>query len=212
LQALEPVAETRAEPHSYGFRPARACADALGPCPKLLSRTGAPEWILEADVQACFDQIDHQWLWDHIPLERSLLRKWLTAGYLAHSDWFPTQAGTPQGGIVSPVLANLALDGVQERLTQAFPPLPRRQGGLLPQVHLVRSADDFVITGRSRAQWEPEVVPLVQDFLAERGLTLAPEKTHIPHVTDGFDFLGQNVRRYGRKTLRKPSDRAIPTF
>jgi RNA-directed DNA polymerase len=207
LQALEPVAETQADPHSYGFRPARGCADALEQCHKLLARKGAPEWILEADIQACFDQIDHQWLWDHIPTERSLLRKWLRAGYLEHSDWFPTEAGTPQGGIISPVLANLALDGLQERLTQAF---PRRR--LRAKVHLVRYADDFVITGRSREQLEQEVVPLVRDFLAARGLTLSPEKTQLTHVTDGFDFLGQNVRRYGRKTLLKPSHRAVRTF
>lgn len=213
LQALEPVAETVADPHSYGFRPARSCADALEQCHNLLTRKGAPEWVLEGDIQACFDRINHPWLLDHLPLEKSILRKWLKAGYLEHGDWFPTEAGTPQGGIISPLLANLALDGLQARLAEAFPRLrSRRLGRGSSKVNLVRYADDFVITGRSREQLEQEVRPLVERFLAERGLVLSPEKTVITHVDDGFDFLGQNVRRYGKKVLTKPSARAVKTF
>lgn len=212
LQALGPVAETVADPHSYGFRPARSCADALEQVHKALAARGAAPWVLEGDIQACFDRIDHQWLLDHIPLEKSLLRKWLKAGYLEHADWFPTEAGTPQGGIISPALANLALDGLQERLAKAFPRLPRSQGRSSSHVHLIRYADDFVITGRSREQLEQEVRPLVQAFLAERGLVLSPEKTLVTQVEDGFDFLGQNVRRYGRKVLLKPSHSALKTF
>lgn len=213
LQALDPVAETVADPHSYGFRPARSCADALEQCHNLLTRKGAPEWVFEGDIQACFDQISHEWLLDHIPLERSILRKWLKAGYLEQADWFPTEAGAPQGGIISPVLANLALDGLQERLAKAFPRVrSRRLGRGSSKVNLVRYADDFIITGCSREQLEQEVRPLVQAFLAERGLVLSPEKTVITHVDDGFDFLGQNVRRYGKKVLLKPSARAVKTF
>jgi RNA-directed DNA polymerase len=212
LQALDPVAETVADPHSYGFRPARSCADALEQGHNLLTRKGAPEWVLEGDIKACFDRIDHQWLLDRIPLEQSILRKWLKAGYLEQADWYPTEAGTPQGGIISPVLANLALDGLQERLTQTFPRLTGRRASRNPKVHLVRYADDFIITGRSPEQLETQVRPLVEAFLAARGLVLSPAKTVITPVTDGFDFLGQNVRRYGKKVLLKPSDRAVKTF
>jgi RNA-directed DNA polymerase len=212
LQALDPVAESRADPHSYGFRPARSCADALQQCHSVLSQRKSPEWVLEGDIQACFDRIDHQWLLDHIPMERSLLRKWLKAGYLEQADWFPTEAGTPQGGIISPVLANLALDGLQERLAKAFPRQYHLPGRPSSKVNLIRYADDFVITGRSREQLEHEVRPLVQEFLAERGLVLSPEKTLVTHIEDGFDFLGQNVRRYGGKVLSRPSSAAVKTF
>jgi RNA-directed DNA polymerase len=215
LQALDPVAETVADPHSYGFRPGRSGADALQQVHNTLTGKGAAAWVLEGDIQACFDEIDHDWLLARIPMEKAILRKWLKAGYLEHDDWFPTEAGTPQGGIISPVLANLTLDGLQERLARAFPRLPRSQGRSHSKVNLVRYADDFVITGRSREQLEQEVRPLVQQFLAERGLVLSPEKTVVTHVEDGFDFLGQHVRRYGvgrKKVLLKPSDRAVQTF
>ncbi len=212
LQALDPVAETLADPHSYGFRPARSCADALQQCHSLFARQSGLTWVLEGDIRACFDRIDHAWLLSHIPLEKSMLRRWLKAGYLEHADWFPTEAGTPQGGIISPVLANLALDGLQARLAEAFPRLPRSQGRAYPGVNLVRYADDFLITGRSKEQVEQEVRPLVEGFLAERGLALSPEKTTVTHIEDGFDFLGQNVRRCGKKVLSKPSDRSVKTF
>jgi RNA-directed DNA polymerase len=213
LLALDPVAETVADPHSYGFRPARSCADALQQCHYVLSKRNSPEWVLEGDIQACFDRIDHQWLLDQIPLEKALLRKWLQAGYLEQADWYPTEAGTPQGGIISPVLANLALDGLQKRLAKAFPPVrPKRLGHGSSKVNLIRYADDFVITGRSREQLEHEVRPLVQEFLAERGLVLSPEKTVVTHIAAGIDFLGQNVRRCGKKVLCRPSAAAVKTF
>jgi RNA-directed DNA polymerase len=208
LLALDPVAETRGDPHSYGFRPARSCADALEQVRNVLTGSGPPEWILEGDIQACFDRISHQWLLDHLPMEKSMLRKWLQAGYMERAAWYPTEAGTPQGGVISPVLANLALDGLQERLERAFPKIRRGRA----KVNLVRYADDFVITGRSRELLEQEVRPLVEQFLAERGLALSPEKTTITHVAEGFDFLGQNVRRYGRKVLLKPSSKSVAAF
>jgi RNA-directed DNA polymerase len=113
-----------------------------------------------------------------------------------------------QGGIISPVLANLALDGLQARLARAFP--GTRAG--CARVNLIRYADDFVITGRSPEQLETQVRPLVEDFLAERGLTLSAEKTSITRVADGFDFLGQNIRRYCKKVLCKPSRRSLRLF
>lgn len=207
LQALDPVAETLGDPHSYGFRPARSCADALERAHHLLALRGAPEWVLEGDIQACFDRINHAWLLEHVPLDRQLLRLWLEAGYMERARWYPTQAGTPQGGIISPVLANLALDGLQKRLTQAFP----KAQGRNPKVHLVRYADDFLITGSSRELLEQQVRPLVAAFLAERGLVLSPEKTVITHVADGFDFLGQHVQRFGRKVLSKPAAKSVKT-
>ena len=205
LQALDPVAETLADPHSYGFRPARSCADALERTHHLLTRKGAAQWVLEGDIQACFDRINHAWLLEHAPLERRLLGQWLKAGYLERAHWYPTQAGTPQGGIISPVLANLALDGLQRRLAQALP----KAKGRNPKVHLVRYADDFLITGCSRELLEEQVRPLVAAFLAERGLVLSPEKTVITHVAGGFDFLSQHAQRFGQKVLLKPATKSV---
>ena len=98
--ALAPIAETRGDPNSHGFREGRRCADAIGQCFIALAKTYSAEWVLEADIQACFDEISHQWLLNHIPMDKRLLRLWLQAGYIEQEALHPTQAGTPQGGII----------------------------------------------------------------------------------------------------------------
>ncbi len=139
-------------------------------------------------------------------MDKAILRQWLKAGYLERNVFHATDEGTPQGGVLSPVLANLALDGLEARLRQAFPKY-RQEGGKrqATKVNLIRYADDFVITGRSREQLEREVLPVVHAFMQERGLALSPEKTVVTHIADGFDFLGQNVRKYHGKLLITPS-------
>jgi RNA-directed DNA polymerase len=102
LLGLDPIAETRADGHSYGFRLERRCADALGQAHNLLSHRHGPQWILEGDIKACFDRISHDWLLTHVPMDRQLLRQWLKAGFLEKHAWFATTEGTPQGGIVTP--------------------------------------------------------------------------------------------------------------
>lgn len=207
LLALDPVSETTADGHSYGFRKGRAARDALAQCFHVFSRPARPEWVLEADIKGCFDNISHDWMMTHVHMDRQVLRKWLKAGFVDKAQWFPTEAGTPQGGIASPTLANMVLDGMQERLSRRF---PRTYGR--PKVHLIRYADDFVITGKTQEMLE-QVKVEVALFLAERGLTLSPEKTKITHISDGFDFLGFNVRTYNRKLLIKPSrDAQIRVF
>src|SRR5262249_54816076 len=211
LLALGPIAETTADPNSYGFRTGRSCADALAQCYNVLRQTDSPAWILEGDIASCFDRISHQWLLTHVPMQRVLLRKWLQAGYLDRDVFHDTTEGTPQGGIISPALANLALDGLEQRLQDRFmrPSGPRRRN----KVHLVPYARDFIITGRSRAFLRAEVQPLVAQFLAERGLTLSPEKTSITHREDGFDFLGQHLRRCANgKLLLRPARKNVRTF
>ena len=170
---------------------------------RLLSHSGSPEWIFEGDIKSCFDRISHDWLLANVPMDRSILRKWLKAGFMDGSTLYPTDEGTPQGGIASPVLANLALDGLQEMLRQHFPKHHRKQ------VNLLRYADDFIITGATREILVEEVQPLVEQFLSERGLALSPTKTVITHVDDGFDFLGQTVRRGNEKLLIKPAKKSI---
>jgi RNA-directed DNA polymerase len=211
LLGLDPIAESQADGHSYGFRLERRCADALAQTHILLSHRHGPEWILEGDIKACFDRISHEWLLRHVPMDRQLLRQWLRAGFLEKHAWFATTEGTPQGGIISPALANWTLDGLQRLLAERFADTPKGQGK--PKVHLVRYADDFLITGTSKELLRDQVQPLVAHFLKERGLELSHEKTQITHVEVGFDFLGQNVRRYRcGKVLTKPSSQSVKTF
>jgi len=201
LLALEPVAESIADRNSYGFRPWRSTADASSQCFVCLAQQNAAQWILEADIARCFDAISHEWLIDNIPVDTSILRKWLKAGFVFKNKLFPTDAGTPQGGIISPVLANMTLDGLAKSLAKAFPQAAKQR----LKMHMVRYADDLVITGHSKEWLENEVMPVLVDFLAERGLTLSPEKTKVTHITEGFDFVGWNVRKYNGKLLIKPS-------
>jgi RNA-directed DNA polymerase len=203
LLGLDPILETTADPHSYGFRRERCCADALEQCFQVLGKPASARWVLEGDICSCFDRINHQWLEAHIPMDQAILHRWLKAGYLENGVFVATSEGTPQGGIISPALANATLDGLQTLLQERFGATKRQ--GSVNKVHLVRYADDFLITGTSAELLRDEVQPLVAHFLQERGLELSHEKTHITRVEDGFDFLGQHVRRFGTKVLLKPS-------
>jgi RNA-directed DNA polymerase len=207
LLALNPVAETTADPNSYGFRPRRSTADAIEQCFCVLAKRPSAQWILEGDIRGCFDNISHSWLLENIPMDAVLLRKWLKAGFMDKGILFPTEAGTPQGGIASPILANMTLDGLEEAVWSAARQITTaRQKS---KVNVVRYADDFIVTGASRELLEQCVKPTVEKFLAARGLQLAPEKTHITHISEGFDFLGQNVRKYGDKLLVKPARKSV---
>jgi RNA-directed DNA polymerase len=202
LLALEPVAETTADMNSYGFRPERSTADAGAQCFVCLAQKAGAQWVLEADIKACFDQISHEWMLANISMDKVILQKWLKAGYVYQNELFPTNAGTPQGGIISPVAANMTLDGLEAMLAEKFP--KAKQRGL--KMNMVRYADDFIITGNSKEWLENEVKPVVVAFLAERGLILSPDKTKITHIKEGFDFLGWNIRKYNDgKLLMKPS-------
>lgn len=208
--ALEPVAETTADPNSYGFRPERSTADAIGQCFNLWARSNAVEWILEGDIRGCFDNISHEWLLKNVPMDREILRKWLKAGFIDENTFYATEDGTPQGGVISPVLANMTLDGLEATLHARFGKRCRAQPWY--RVHVVRYADDFIVTGATKEILETEVRPVVEQFMATRGLELSEEKTRITHIEEGFDFLGQNVRRYNGKLLIKPSKKNVKTF
>jgi RNA-directed DNA polymerase len=211
LLGLDPIEETLADHHSYGFRIGRCCADALEQCFKVLNGPQAVSWVLEGDIKSCYDRISHDWLLANVPMDKVILRKWLKAGFLEKNVWFATTEGTPQGGIISPALANRALDGLEDLLAQRYARSSLRK--TLFKVHLVRYADDFIITGTSEALLKNEVQPLVEHFLKERGLALSHEKTRITCSEDGFDFLGQTVRRFkdGKVRLR-PSKKNVKAF
>lgn len=201
--ALDPVAETLADRNSYGFRWRRRCADAIQQCFLSLAKGYSAVWVLEGDIRACFDGISHSWLLANIPMDREVLRKWLKAGYIEDQKLYPTSAGTPQGGIASPVLANLTLDGLENAARSA---VPLRISGKRSKVNVIRYADDFVITADSKEILVERVLPTIRAFLAERGLELSEEKTRITRIEDGFDFLGQTLRKQGpKKLLIRPS-------
>src|SRR5437867_5931434 len=210
LLALDPIAETTADPNSYGFRTERSTADAIEQCHVVLSNRGGAKWIFEGDIKSCFDRISHEWLLAHIPMNRVILQKWLKAGYMEKHVLHTTEEGTPQGGIISPVLANLTLDGLERMLMEHFPKVKTGKGSL---VNFARYADDFIVTGRTKELLEQEVKPLIEQFMSERGLQLSQEKTTITHIEDGFDFLGQNIRKYKagkrHKLLIKPSNKNV---
>src|SRR5512136_2559490 len=200
--ALAPVAETMADPYSYGFREGRSCADALEHAHIVLSRKHSARWVLEGDIRSCFDQISHPWLLQHVLLDRQILRQWLKAGYWEKGQLFPTREGTPQGGIISPLLANLTLDGMERAIRSRIK--IRRD-----QVNFIRYADDFIVTARTKETLEQIVKPVLVAFLAQRGLELSEQKTTITHIQAGFNFLGQNVRKYRNKLVIKPTKEGL---
>ena len=210
LLALDPIAETTADPNSYGFRKERSTADAIEQCFAVLSRKNSAQYILDADIKACFDNISHEWILANIPMDKITLAKWLKAGYLYQQVWNETEAGTPQGGIISPAIMNLTLDGLESELLKSFPQGRRSRQSY--KVNFVRYCDDFIITGSTKELLENKVKPLVEEFLKERGLELSPEKTRISHISDGFDFLGKNIRKYKGKLFIKPSTKNVKSI
>jgi RNA-directed DNA polymerase len=209
LLALDPIAETVGDANSYGFRRGRSTADAMAECFNVLRLKTSARWILEGDIKSCFDRISHEWLVAHIPMEKAILRQWLRAGFMDEAILHPSAAGTPQGAICSPVLANLALAGMEQMLKAACPRRRDKTDGL---VNLIRYADDFIITGRTKELLEQKIRPLVEAYLNERGLELSQEKTRVTNIADGFDFLGQNVRKYDGRLIIKPSRKSIKAF
>lgn len=199
--ALAPVAETTADKNSYGFREGRSCADAIEAGFNALSHRNSATWILEGDIKGCFDNISFQWMLDNIPMDKLVLHKWLRAGYVENGIQYPTRKGVPQGGIISPTLSNLVLDGLEKAVHCAVSNHYR--------INFVRYADDFIITGKSRTILEDAVRPVVEGFLAERGLSLSPEKTLVTHITDGFTFLGQTFRKNGWLLHVTPSEQGV---
>ncbi|MBA4697759.1 MAG: group II intron reverse transcriptase/maturase [Legionella sp.] len=201
LLALDPIAEITADINSYGFRPKRSCHDAISQCFLALARKTSAQWILEADIKGCFDNINPIWLLNHIPTDKTVLGQWLQSGVIDKEIFYATRAGTPQGGIISPTVANMTLDGLESAVKNAV--------SSKDKICVVRYADDFIITAHSKELLERRVNPAIEQFLKERGLTLSEEKTKITHIDDGFDFLGFNLRKYNDKLLIKPSRQSI---
>lgn len=211
--SLEPIAETYADHNSYGFRIGRSTHDAIEQCFTDLNKGKSPEWILEGDIKGCFDHISHEWLLENIPMDTQILEKWLKCGYVETRKLFPTDEGAPQGGTISPTLMNMTLDGLERLLQERLPTRQKVNGRThFNKLNFVRYADDFIITGESPEFLRDKVLPVVKEFLTERGLQLSEEKTVITHIEDGFDFLGKNIRKYNGKLLIKPSKTSVKSF
>jgi len=210
--ALIPVAETTADSTSFGFRRHRSTHDACEYAFKVLSSRYKAEYILESDIKGCFNNISHEWLNEFIPMDKSVLKQFLKCGFIFNRHLFPTDKGTPQGGIISPILANMTLDGIEEMIGKEFwisPAGAINKSQYNPyKVNLVRYADDLIITANSK-DILIKIKSMLEEFLKVRGLELSEEKTKISHINDGFDFLGWNFRKYNGKLLVKPSKKSI---
>jgi len=199
--ALAPVAETTADRNSYGFREMRSCADAISAGFNALSKPNSATWVYEADITGCFDNIFKSWLMENIPMEKRILKQWLDAGYMENRRLYPTRKGVPQGGVISPTLANMALDGLEQAIIDA---VPRRS-----RVNFDRYADDFIVTAKSKAIIDRYIRPTAVEFLAIRGLKLSEEKSLITHIKSGFTFLGQTFRKTGNTLHITPSKEGV---
>jgi RNA-directed DNA polymerase len=229
--ALEPQWEARFEPNSYGFRPGRGCHDAIEAIYNGVVLKA--KYVLDADISKCFDQINQEALLAKIntfPTLHRQLKAWLKSGVMDQGQWFATSVGTPQGGVISPLLANIALHGMEERIKQAFPRWNAQMGGHCQSPHLIRYADDWVVLHADLTVVQ-QCQQMLSEWLAQMGLRLHPSKTRITHILHphegevGFDFLGFTVRQFpagkyhtghnvygtplGFKTLIQPSSASI---
>ncbi len=217
---LEPEFEAKFEQNSYGFRPGRRCMDAIKQIwESIKARTTKKSnaWILDADIKKCFDTIDHEALLAKIPIFRQMIRRWLKSGVIEFGWNYRTKAGTPQGGVISPLLANIALDGMDgafgayTSIGRYLCPAERR--GINKGINVIRYADDFVVTAPSKEILADYVVPRLRELLRDRGLTLSEAKTRILHRDEGFDFLGFHLQQFtgsgNSLCVIKPSKEAI---
>jgi RNA-directed DNA polymerase len=210
--ALDPVSEVTADKHSFGFRKGRCCQDACEYIFANLARKISAEWVLEGDIKGCFDNISHDWLMTNIPMDKAVLKQFLKAGFVFKDELFPTDDGTPQGGVISPTLANMALDGLEKLLQNHFDLSLKGAVSAFchnkSKVNLVRYADDFIVTATTKEIAE-EAKGIIRDFLKVRGLELSEEKTLITHIDCGFDMLGWTFRKFKGKLIVKPSKKSI---
>ena len=196
--ALEPYWEAHFEATSYGFRPGRSTHDAISRVYNVVKGNGSRSWILDGDIEGAFDHVEHRYVMESIGNfpAKGWVKSWLTSGVMERGKHMPTLRGTPQGGVISPLLLNVALHGLEQELGVIY-----KSEGLLEMnspYAMVRYADDFVVMAKSKASCQ-QALERISDALIKRGLRLSEEKTQIRHVEEGIDFLGVNIRRWIRK-------------
>jgi RNA-directed DNA polymerase len=176
-----------------------------------MSKKVSGSWVLEGDIKCCFDNISHEWLRTNIPMNKRILNQFLKAGFVYKKDLYPTKEGTPQGGIISPILANLTLNGLAEMLEKKYSAnargnISKRENS--HRLHTIVYADDFIITANNEEILH-QVKQDIEEFLLVRGLELSESKTLITHINDGFDFLGWNFRKFKTKLIIAPSKQSV---
>ena len=197
---LDPIAETMADRNSFAYRKRQSCRDAILRCGDILSTYSHLEWILKTDIKSCFSSINHEWILEHIPLDNTVLRKFLECGYVNNASVVcPIERGIPLGGCLSNTICNMVLDGMENMLSVRFH----------DTVHLVRYADDFIVVGYSHSFLVQDVVPEIEKFLSKRGLILSQEKTKITHAKNGVAFLGWNLYKERNKIICVPLRKSI---
>lgn len=212
LFGLDPIAETTGERVSFGFRKYRSTHDAMSHIFNIMAKKNSGSWVLEGDIKGCFDNIQHQWLMDNIPMNKVILNKFLKAGYVFNKELFPTDSGVPQGGSVSPTIANTTLDGIERCIAEKY--WMNNKGKIdkkhknHKKINFIRYADDFIVTATDK-ETLVDIQRIIEDFLLKRGLQLSQEKTVITHISDGFDFLGWNFRKRKIKLIITPSKKSI---
>jgi RNA-directed DNA polymerase len=208
LLALEPIVEERADPNAYGFRLKRSAHDAIDQCFKALGKGKSATYVLEGDIRDCFCEINHGWLLENIPMDKTILGKFLKAGFMEKGQLFPTERGAAQGSVISPALLVLTLSGIERQLVS-----PSEKQRCKEKINMISYADDFVVTAASQELLEQKVKPILEKALGKVGLELSTKKTKITHIKEGFDFLGFNVRKYRNgKLWIKPSKANITRF
>lgn len=180
--ALEPISELLADEHSYGFRPNRSTRDALIRCQNILCCRKDYTWVLKADVKSCFDNISHKWIMDNIPIDKKILWKFLKCGVVHRCTKYDTNYGVPQGGAISPMICNMALDGMERKLIES-----------LQDVEFIRYADDILVISPYPSKLD-KAIEIINDFLSVRGLSLSAEKTLKTKASKGFSFLGWRIQ------------------
>ncbi|MCP5006454.1 MAG: group II intron reverse transcriptase/maturase [Planctomycetes bacterium] len=209
--ALDPIAEATADKVSFGFRKKRSIKDAAAHIFRHLRLRNSAQWILEGDIKGCFDNINHQWMLNNIPMDKRILTQFLKAGFIHQKKLFPTEQGTPQGGIISPILANMTLDGIERKIKRKY--WTNKKGTMdrdynKHKVNYTRYADDFIVTAESKEILH-DIKQMIIDHLKERGLMLSEEKTLITHIDRGFDFLGWNFRKFKGILIIRPSKASL---
>lgn len=180
--ALEPISELLADEHSYGFRPNRSTRDALIRCHNILCSRKDYIWVLKADVKSCFDNISHEWIMENIPIDKKILWKFLKCRIVHRCKKYDTNCGVPQGGAISPMICNMALDGMERKLIES-----------LQDVEFIRYADDILVISPCPNKLD-RAIEIINDFLSVRGLSLSADKTLITEASKGFSFLGWRIQ------------------
>ncbi|MBQ2982253.1 MAG: reverse transcriptase N-terminal domain-containing protein [Lachnospiraceae bacterium] len=200
--ALDPIAEVTSDKCSFGFRKNYSCKDAISYCCSILSRYPWMTYVLKIDIKSCFDNISHEWIMEHIPMDKVILYKLLKCGYIDNNRYYPTERGVPQGGALSSIICNMTLDGLERMLIDEFG----------QKVCMVRYADDILVLGTNKGFLVQTVIPVIQAFMSERNLKISEEKATVNHIKCGVSFLGWQIYKENFQIICVPTRKSIDSL